>query len=71
MSKFQKSPSFLTGNLGFGMKMLIFCGHDFKDFSGIFDRIQDIAFRAVSLSFVNSGGLLGIMNDVFCVGGAF
>ena len=55
----------------FGVKILIFCGHDFKDFRGIFDRIQDIAFRAVSLPFVNSGGLLGIMNYVFCDGGAF
>ena len=51
--------------------MLIICGHDFKDFNGNFDRIQDIAFRAVWLLFVTLGGLLGIMNDVLCVGGAF
>ena len=48
---FKKNKKFEKKHQGF-QDVLIICGHDFKDFNGNFDRIQDIAFRAVWLLFV-------------------
>ena len=40
------SMDFATSE-AFMVKIMIFCGHDFKDFGELFDRIQDLVLRAV------------------------